>query len=233
MLASTLLKSRRFLRVVAPIILATVTYSGCKKPLEVAPPSALLLVQGGNNQQVQGGLELPVPIVVRVLGSDGKPVADFPVGFAVVQGGGTVNPGSALSDAAGEVKVKWTVGPNEIAQLLRASVPDVEAISISAIALLPSDLIVAQGNNQSAKAGAGLPNPIVVRIVGPGGVPMVGIAVAFQVTAGGGLISPQSGLTDKLGQVTVRWTLGSPAGLNSLAVTSGSLQPIQMLATGS
>lgn len=232
MLVPTLLRSHRLLRRVAPIILATIAYAGCKKaPLAPAPPSALVLVQG-NNQQVQGGMELPNPIVVRLLGSDGKPVVDFPVGFSVAQGGGTVNPGSALSDANGEVKVKWTVGPNEVAQLLRASVPDVEAINVAAIALLPSDLIVAQGNNQSAKAGAALPNPIVVRVVGPGNVPMKGIAVAFQVTSGGGLISPQSGLTNALGEVLVRWTTGIPAGTNSLAVTSGSLQPIQMLAIG-
>jgi hypothetical protein len=151
---------------------------------------------------VQGGAELPNPVIIRVLGTDGNPVAKIPVGFSVVQGGGSVSPGSAPSDENGEVKVKWTVGPNEVAQMLRATVPGVEAVNVIALALLPSDIIVAQGNNQIAKAGAALPNPIVIRIVGPGNVPMKGIAVAFQVVSGGGLISPQSGLTNALGEVT-------------------------------
>ena len=223
---------RRAARRFAPVLFATLTYAGCKKvPLEVATAGSLVLVQG-NNQQAQGGLELPNPIVVRVLDADGKPLPTFPIGFAVALGGGTVTPGSALSDENGEVKVKWTVGPNEVLQRLRASVPAVEALDVTAVALLPTDLIVAQGNNQSAKAGAALQNPIVIRVVGAGNVPMKGIPVAFQVSTGGGLISPQSALTNALGEVTVRWTLGAGAGTNTLAVTSGSLQPIQLVASG-
>lgn len=210
-----------------------VVLTGCGKKAVVAPatPGSLILVQG-NNQQAQGGSELPNPIVIRVLGTDGVPIGKLPIGFSVTQGGGSVNPGSAPSDENGEVKVKWTVGPNEVAQVLTATVPGVEAVNVTALALLPSDIVIAQGNNQNAKAGAALPNPIVVRVVGPGNVPMKGIAVAFQVLTGGGLISPQSGLTNALGEVTARWTLGGTAGVNSLAVSSGSLQPLTMNAVG-
>lgn len=212
----------------APLAL---TACGKKAVADPPTPGSLVLVQG-NNQQVQGGSELPNPIVIRVLGTDGTPLDKIPIGFSVVQGGGSVTPGSAPSDENGEVKVKWTVGPNEVAQLLRATVPGVEAVNVTAIALLPSDIIIAQGNNQVAKAGAGLPNPIVIRIVGPGNVPMKNIAVAFQVISGGGLISPQSGLTNALGEVTARWTLGGTAGTNTLAVSSGSLQPLSLMAVG-
>lgn len=215
------------------MLVVVLAVGGCGKAAVVEPPTpgSLVLVQG-NNQQVQGGSELPNPVVIRVLATDGTPIGKLPIGFSVVQGGGSVNPGSAASDENGEVKVKWTVGPNEVAQLLRASVPGVEAVNVSALALLPSDIVIAQGNNQGAKAGAALPNPIVIRIVGPGNVPMKGIAVAFQVISGGGLISPQSGLTNALGEVTARWTLGGTAGTNTLAVSSGALQPLSMSATG-
>lgn len=216
-----------------PLLFAALVAGSCGKEAVVAPPTpgSLVLVQG-NNQQAQGGAELPNPVVIRVLDTDGTPIGKLPIGFSVVQGGGSVNPGSAASDENGEVKVKWTVGPNEVAQLLRASVPGVEAVNVSAIALLPTDIVIAQGNNQTAKAGAALPNPIVIRVVGPGNVPMKGIAVAFQVISGGGLISPQSGLTNALGEVTARWTLGGTAGTNTLAVSSGSLQPLAMTAIG-
>ncbi|HEX4935239.1 MAG TPA: hypothetical protein VFV33_18780 [Gemmatimonadaceae bacterium] len=212
----------------APLALAA-----CGKQAVADPPTpgSLVLVQG-NNQQAQGGAELPSPVIIRVLGTDGNPLAKIPIGFSIVQGGGSVSPGSAPSDENGEVKVKWTVGPNEVAQMLRASVPGVEAVSVTAISLLPSDIIIAQGNNQVAKAGAALPNPIVIRIVGPGNVPMKNIAVAFQVISGGGLISPQSGLTNALGEVTARWTLGGTAGANTLAVSSGALQAVSLTAVG-
>jgi len=227
-----LVSLRRLRAPFLPLLLfAALASSGCGKAaiVEAPTPGSLVLVQG-NNQQVQGGPELPNPIVIRVLSTDGSPIGKLPIGFSVVQGGGSVTPGSALSDENGEVKVKWTVGPHEVAQLLRASVPGVEAVNVGALSLLPTDIIIAQGNNQIAKPGAGLPNPIVIRIVGPGNVPMKGIAVAFQVISGGGLISPQSGLTNALGEVTARWTLGGTAGANSLAVSSGALQPLSMTA---
>lgn len=204
--------------------------AGCGKTVVATPtPGSLILVQG-NNQQVQGGSELPNPIVVRLLATDGSPIDKQPIGFAVATGGGTVNPGSALTDENGEVKVKWTLGPNEVTQTLRATVSSIEPLTISAVGLLPTDLIVAQGNNQTAKASAALPNPIVMRVTGPGNVPMKGITVAFQVVSGGGLISPQSAITNATGEVTARWTLGAAAGVQSIAVSAGSLQPITLSA---
>lgn len=206
--------------------------ASCGKSAVVAPVAGSLVLVQGNNQQVQGGYELPTPIVVRVVSTTGAPMVKTPISFAVVQGGGSVNPGSALSGETGEVSVKWTLGPNEVAQLLRASVPGTEAVNVTAIALLPTDIIVAQGNNQSAKAGTGLPNAIVVRIVGPNNSPMRNIPVAFQVISGGGLISPQSALTNNLGEVTARWTLGPTPGTNSLSVSSGALQAVALSALG-
>ena len=216
-------------RALAACLLADSLVS-CKKAT-VAPqvPSALVLVQG-NLQQVQGGLELPNPVVVRLLDEEGKPIPDVAIGFSVVNGGGAVNPGSVLTDENGEAKTKWILGAAEANQALQAKAPQVEALTINAIALLPSDLLVAQGANQQAKASAALPNPIVVRVVGPNNTPMKNIAVAFQVITGGGLISPQSGLTNALGEVTARWTLGSTVGAQLVSISSGSLQSIALTA---
>lgn len=225
-----LIIARPTIRVLASAFLLSSAMTGCKKAVVATPtPGSLILVQG-NNQQVQGGGELPNPIVVRLLATDGTPIDKLPIGFAVATGGGMVNPGSALTDEKGEVKVKWTLGPNEVTQTLRATVSAIEPLTISAVALLPTDLIVAQGNNQSAKASAALPNPIVMRVTGPGNVPMKGITVAFQVLSGGGLISPQSAITNATGEVTARWTLGSAAGVQSIAVSAGSLQPMTLSA---
>jgi hypothetical protein len=130
------------------------------------------------------------------------------------------------------VKTKWTLGPAEVLQTLKASAGVLEALQVSAFALLPTDLIIAQGNNQFAKTSSALPNQIVIRIVGDNNTPMKGIAVAFQVTVGGGLITPASALTNALGEVQARWTLGPQTGTNTLVASSGRLQSLVLNAIG-
>ena len=203
----------------------------CQKQDAVAPPvpAAVFLVQGGN-QSVQAGRELPNPIVLRVTDAAGLPVEKVPVGLVVATGGGAVNPASALTDASGEVRLKWQLGAGEASQSLTASSPGLEPVSVGAVGIVPSDLVVAQGNNQTARAGGVLPTSIVIRVVGAGNVPMAGVTVGFQVTAGGGVITPQSAVTSNLGEVTARWTLGATAGPQAISVTSGSLSPVAVSA---
>lgn len=215
----------RFL-VVAALVAAS---TGCKEAVEPPIPSALFLVQG-NAQQAQAGMELPTKVVVRLVDADGQPIPDFPVGFVVTQGGGVVTPASAPTDDAGEVTVKWTLGPNDAVQLLHATAGNIQPVVVGAIGLLPTDLVVAQGAGQSAKPGSALANAIVVRVVSTGNVPMKGIPVAFQVVNGGGQITPQSGVTNAAGEVQSRWTLGPASGAQTVQVVTGSVQPVTLTA---
>lgn len=212
---------------------ATLLTTSCKKAgtTEVVAPDAIAIAQG-NAQSVQAGLQLPTPVVVRVIDKTGTGMAGIPVTFVLSDGGGSVTPASAISDARGEVTVKWTLGPLLPMQTLTASAPGVTPVRLQAQAILPSDLTIAQGNNQSAKAGAVLPNVIVVRVTGPGNVPMVGVPVAFQVTAGGGAITPQTVVTNALGEATAKWTLGTVAGQNTAMVSNSTVTPVFLTATG-
>ncbi|MBV6522321.1 MAG: hypothetical protein MNPFHGCM_02469 [Gemmatimonadaceae bacterium] len=214
------------LRAGAATGLLVILTAGCGKVVEADPvPGSLSLVQG-DQQSAQAGLELPNAIVVRLMDADGRPLAKFPVGFNVIRGGGAVAPASAVTDENGEVKTKWTLGPADMLQSLRASVVGLDPLEVTAIGLLPADLIIAQGNNQFAKPGSALPNQVVIRVVGENNIPMKGIAVAFQVTVGGGLISPASALTNALGEVQARWTLGPQPGTNTIVASSGRLQAV-------
>ena len=70
MLAHSTPRWRPDLRRFVPVVLATCALGACKKAVvEVPAPGSLVLVQG-NNQQVQGGSELPNPVVLRVVGTD-------------------------------------------------------------------------------------------------------------------------------------------------------------------
>ena len=213
-------------------VTAVLLVAGCKKTVAVEPVvAAALTVVQGNYQSVQAGKELPVPIVLRVTDNGGTAMPGIPVSLVVSDGGGSVLPASGVSDAQGEYKARWTTGPTFAANRLVASVPGVDPVRIDAIGILPSDIVVAQGNNQSAKNGASLATSIVVRVVGSGNVPMSGVTVLFQVTGGGGAISPQTVVTNSLGEVVAKWTLGPSVGTQMAMVSASVLSPVVLTAT--
>jgi hypothetical protein len=216
-------------------ILGAVASASCAGDKAVASdstaPASLSIVQG-SNQAVQGGKELPNAVVLRVLTTDGKPVEKVTVGFTVATGGGSVNPGSALTDANGEARTKWVLGPSSPEQTLKAEVAGIDAVTIVATAIVPGDIVIAQGNNQSARVSTALVTPVVIRVVGINNTPIVGVPVAFQITAGAGVITPQSALTNAFGEVNAKWTLGPTAGVNMLAASVANLSPAIVVATG-
>lgn len=210
------------LLVAIPTLLA---FPGCTKATETAGASRLTIVQG-HLQTAAVGTLLPTPLILRALDANGKPVSGIPISFAVVAGGGTVDPATGTSDANGEVKAKWTLGPSSQVQTVQGTAGSAEPVTISALGILPSDMVIAQGNNQVAKPSTALPVQLVFRVTGTNNVPIPGQTVAFQINSGGGSLSPQSAVTNALGEVTVRWTLGPSGGQQVAMATTGSLSPV-------
>jgi adhesin/invasin len=209
-----------------PVLLA---FPGCTAATEDPAPADLRIVQG-NMQVAAAGTLLATPVVMRVLDASGMPLQGKPISFAVTAGGGSVDPATATSDANGEAKARWTLGPGAQIHSLAATVPGLDPVSLSATGIVASDLMVAQGNNQTAKAGAALPVQIVLRVEGGASVPIPGMTVALSITNGSGSVSPQSAVTNALGEVTVRWTLGNQAGLQSATASAGNLAPVTISA---
>lgn len=217
---------RAALLVAIPTLLA---FPGCTKTVEAPSASRLSIVQG-HLQTAAVGTLLPTPVIMRVFGTDGKPIAGIPISFSVIAGGGVVDPATGKSDANGEVKAKWTLGPSSPTQSVAASAPNVEAVILNALAILPSDMIVAQGNSQTARPSTALPVQLVLRVTGANNVPIPGQTVAFSIGSGGGSISPQSAVTNAVGEVTVRWTLGPTAGPQTATATAGTIGPVLITA---
>ena len=203
-------------------------------PSEAPPlygtPHDVLVVQG-NNQSVQAGRPLPAPIVLRVVDAQGRGVPKQIVSLVVVAGGGAADPATSVTDSTGETRVKWTLGVDGTIQSVVATVSTVNSAAVNALAIYPLQIIVAQGDGQSAKIATALKNDVVVRVLGPGNTPMVGIPVTFTVKAGGGGLSPQSGVTNSLGELSTKWTLGAVAGSNAVVASSGDLPPVSVNAT--
>jgi hypothetical protein len=206
----------------------------CSKPAPTSPVAAVvggITVVQGDAQIAQGGRALPTPIVLRIVDANGRGMAKQSATLVVATGGGSVSPPTALSDSIGEMRVIWTLGNATTYQTLLASAGTTVVVPVNATAIFPSDLIVAQGSAQTAKVATVLKNDVVVRVLGPGSVPMIGVTVTFRVTAGGGAISPQSLLTNALGEATTKWRVGAFAGMNTVVAESGALAPATISAT--
>jgi hypothetical protein len=227
---------RALLRVIAvPAVVALVAMTGCSASLADATgvnsktPETLVVAQG-NGQSAQAGRDLPTPILFRVLSASGAGVPGVTVSLSVAAGGGAVTPASDTTDARGEFKAKWTLGPGEVDQRIIAVSPGVPTVSVAATGLLPTQIILVQGNNQSAKTGLPVTNSIIVRVVGDANVPMQGVTVGFQVLTGGGGMTPLTVVTNALGEASTKWTLGA-VGQNTALVVSGKLTPVTLTAT--
>ena len=229
---------RPFARVAAMVrgacllIFAALSLGGCAKKSVVQPEvvDMLTLVQGGF-QTRQVGRQLKTPLVFRATSASGTGVAGVPITLVIQSGGGAVDSASVKTDANGEARVKWTLGP-DVAQALLATVANLAPVRVTAVGIQPSDIVVAQGNNQTGKVSLVLANSVVVRVLGGANVPMDSVNVTFQITGGGGAIAPQSAITNAFGEATVKWTLGPQAGTNTAQVRAASIDPVTITATG-
>ncbi len=87
-------------------------------PLAGPPVSAAKF--SGDNQQWSVTKPLPDPIAVRVIDRFNNGVPGATVSFVVTAGGGSVSATDVVSDANGEARVTWTLGPQEGGQSVRA-----------------------------------------------------------------------------------------------------------------
>lgn len=97
-------------------VAATLALLGCEpeltSPSHPATVSTLsMIIVSGNNQSGPAGLELPLPLVVKVLDASGRPVKDQILNFVVTSGGGRPWAGTARTNAQGIAKEWWTLGP--------------------------------------------------------------------------------------------------------------------------
>ncbi len=92
--------------------------------------------------------------------------------------------------------------------------------SLRVIAAAPETLLAVSGNQQSARAGETLPQPLKVRILDGTGAPAKQYAVTFSVSAGGGKIGNDATQlevkTDDQGYAQTLLKLGASAGANQV-----------------
>lgn len=102
---------------------------------------------------------------------------------------------------------------------------------LSVQAVGPSRVRIQSGNSQTGAVGSTLPAPLAVKVTDSNGNGLSGVAVAWQVTRGGGSLSSSTTATDGSGIARVNLTLGASAELNQVTAAAGGLSPLTFSAT--
>ncbi len=202
----------------------------------IADVPSSLVIRGGNYQTARFGTAVPVSPSVRVADRYGNGVAQLPVVFAVVGGGGSVTGAQGLTEGDGVASVgSWILGPTPGANQLSASVEGAGLVTFDAVALTapPAAMAKAGGDSQAAQVGTPVLTAPTVRITDSAANPVAGVPVVFSVLSGGGSVTQEATTTDSDGLAGVgSWTLGVVAGPNTLVASASGLPPLTFSATG-
>ena len=195
--------------------------------LGVAGPVSSLEVVSGDSQEAAAGEAVPDSLVVLVVDSNDNPVQDVVVDWEVTAGGGSVNPPSAPTNSEGYVGTSWTLGMTPGANEAQATVPDLIPAVFTAEGVVgpASSIEVVSGDGQEAAPGEAVPDSLVVLVTDASGNPVQDVVVDWEVTAGGGSVSPTSTVTNVTGDTEASWTLGVAAGPNEARATVQGLPP--------
>lgn len=196
-------------------------------------PPASLNKQAGDNQRATVGTALVDSLVIRVTDLFGNAVAGVRVDWAVVGSGGVVSPSTAFTDAVGRAQARWTLPTRAGAQSVRGTVSGLQAAVFGATATAgpPATVIKVRGDGQSGAVGSPLADSLVVSVRDAFDNPVSGVQVSWNVTAGGGSVSPAAATSDAGGEVRTRWTLGANVGTHGVSAITPGLPAVAFAAT--
>ncbi|MEZ0228266.1 MAG: Ig-like domain-containing protein, partial [Planctomycetota bacterium] len=174
------------------------------------------------------------PLVVAVRDANNNPVSNVTITFAVTAGGGTVTPATMATNAQGQASSTLTLGRTAGANTVTATTTGLPAVTFTATGTPgpATVLAIASGNNQTAVAGATLPNPLVVAVRDANNNPVSNVTITFAVTAGGGTITPATMATNAQGQASTSLKLGGTAGANTVTASATGLTTVSFSASG-
>jgi hypothetical protein len=205
------------------VVTAEVAELSATAAVSVVQAVAAFEAASGNAQPGVAGETLALPLIVRATDALGNPIAGLEVQFEVTQGGGSVLPASATTQADGTASCVFRLG-NTVggAQQVTVSVAGASttATFTAAATESPAEVVPFAGNGQTARPGAAVPLAPSARVVDGDGTPVPGVVVAFAVTRGGGaVVGAAHVITGANGVATLGgWTLGQ-SGVNVLTAS--------------
>jgi hypothetical protein len=184
-------------------------------PTEAGPTPAQIQATAGSGQTGVTETPLATALVARVTDRRGRPVAGVAVTWSAAPGAGTLSATATPTDSTGEASARWTLGSGTGTFTVTASAGGLAPATFTATATpppVPERVEKSGGDGQTGVVGAGLADPLAVRVVAADGRPVRGVPVSWRVVVGGTL-SDTVQATDAEGVSRVRWTLGTYPGV--------------------
>jgi adhesin/invasin len=171
-------------------------------------------------QQAPRGTNVFVPPAVSVRDQNNNPLPNVGVAFAITGGGGSPESAANLTGGDGIARAtRWTLGPNQGANTMTATVTGFPPITFTAFGMTPTTMVAVSATSQSAPAGGAAPVPPAVIVLDQNGDPLRGVTVTFAVVQGGGTLlpSPPTVITGSDGIADLSsWVLGTAPGTNTV-----------------
>jgi hypothetical protein len=116
-----LIKRQSLVNRMIALIVAAAALSGCSLNTELGGPTAIVILNG-QNQQAATSTTLPKPFTVVVVGSFNVPMPDQPVTWSIVAPGtGTLSTTTSVTDQNGLASTTYTTGATAGTVQIRAS----------------------------------------------------------------------------------------------------------------
>jgi hypothetical protein len=212
-------------------LLAAALLASCDSPTGGGADPDRLVVVDGDLQQGPVAAQLAEPLVVRLLDTEGRPMAGERVNFRVTAGGGQLAAGSVLTNAQGEATDRWTLGTvagdtQRVEAVLDDAPAGAEPLAAHFRAVgtagAAAALVTVSPATVTGTAGTALADSVAVQVRDAHGNPVAGHTVAWTVTLGGGSASPATSTTNAEGVAKTRWTLGPAAGEQRLQAAAST-----------
>ena len=213
----------------------TISCGDSTDPRDPGSPASLIIVSG-NQQDGIVGEELPEALVARVVDSNGTAISGQIVNFVVLEGGGSVFAGAAISDDSGIVRERWTLGTSTAdSQILEARAVDngtglpivFGRFIANPIAGPVHTVLMFDGDSQLAESGIALPESLAVELRDQYNNPASGRTVGWIATAGQ---ITQTSTSNANGIAKARWVTGGPPAVISATATVTGLPEVSFFA---
>jgi hypothetical protein len=120
----------------AALTLLALASQGCGAGINEPPPLAdHLQIVSGDDQVAATGRDLALPLRVRVIGSNGLPMANIAVSWSISEGGAVLHHTELATDVTGKAGTRLTVGSTAGWIVVVAGVENVTPVAFSSRAV--------------------------------------------------------------------------------------------------
>jgi hypothetical protein len=209
----------RFARLAFVALLVATAACGGDGGTDPARPAALAAVSP-DSQSTAAGVKMAAPLVVKVTGGGGSPLAGQQVRWGISAGGGTLSDSVSTTNDAGEAQTTYTPGT-------APAIAGVTAV-LGSLSTTFRIVLVAGPATELRKFGFDSPAAVVgsvltlsVKLVDQFGNGISGRTITW--SAAGGSISATTSTTNDGGVASVTYTLGADPGTYTLTATAEGL----------